>query len=275
LRILILGLDGLEYDLVVSGKLRSLLQNTFGKIEIGPEYCTMVDGEPTPYTPIVWSSFITGLPPRLHRVRDLWTYGQTLDTIKRFPLFSKIRGKRRLLWKVGLKPRTPNIKDLKAKTLFDLIQPSIAIDIIGYNPWGYMANLASSKTIDEYIKNAERLFKKKKKTILKEIEADWKLFMAYIHFTDAAGHCYSFRRLKTVYQALDNFLFKIKEILGDNTLCLVISDHGMEKKKKGNGRLHTHSTHAFYSFNFKTDWRPKKITDFFPKILEWAELACP
>lgn len=275
MKVLIIALDGLEYDLVVKERMRFLLQKTYGKIDISPEYCTLVEGELTPYTPIIWASFITGLPPHKHKIRDLWTYGKVFDSIKRFPPLRAIKGKRKFVWRLGLKPRTPNKKDLRATTIFDVIEPSTAIDVIGYNPWGYMEKLSSSKTIDEYIHGAKKLFELKKKVVFEEIKKNWNLFMAYIHFTDAAGHCYGFGRLKTVYRAMDYFVSEVKEIVGADTLCLIVSDHGMEEERTKDGRgtkLHIHSNHAFFSLNIETDWRPENMTDFFPKILEWAEL---
>jgi len=34
-------------------------------------------------------------------------------------------------------------------------------------------------------------------------------------------------------------------------------------------RFGKHSEHAFYSLNVRTEWKPKVVTDFYEKILEW------
>jgi len=67
LRLLILGLDGLDYDLVTRWELKIFMQRVFGKHYIGDLRDL--------YTPIIWSCFLTGLNVEKH--------GYDLESLKR------------------------------------------------------------------------------------------------------------------------------------------------------------------------------------------------
>lgn len=85
------------------------------------------------------------------------------------------------------------------------------------------------------------------------------------------GHVYIAKNLKSlrkVYLILDELAYEIKKKIPENTIFLIVSDHGMKSELDGTGN---HSSHAFYSVNIETDWKPKDITDFYPKIIEWLE----
>ena len=71
------------------------------------------------------------------------------------------------------------------------------------------------------------------------------------------------------YLELNQLARQIKDRLQKDTVMLIVSDHGMQASK--DGITGTHSKYAFWSLNIKTDWKPKDITDFYPKILEWVK----
>ena len=57
----IIAIDALEYDLIESLFCENLKQNEYGKIDQGLFKKYSPTGEP--FTPVVWSSFITGKIP--------------------------------------------------------------------------------------------------------------------------------------------------------------------------------------------------------------------
>ena len=100
---------------------------------------------------------------------------------------------------------------------------------------------------------------------------EWKLLMAYFRIPDLLGHIYFVKsplKLMNCYLELNKLTMQLKEKLSKDTIMLIVSDHGMEASK--DGVTGTHSKHAFWSLNIKTEWKPKDITDFYQKIIEWA-----
>lgn len=276
MRVFVLGLDGLEYDLVVKWQLRHLMQKTYGKFEIGEKYFIWKDGIGGPYSPLVWASFITGEPPSVHGISGFWTYrNRLLDFTRKLPFIAKFQGKRRYLSKLGIKPTMEKRQDLKVKTIFDAVQPSIAIDVVGYNPMETLRRKQfKAKNIDEFMHIAFNNFKRKKEILFSKLNSNWKLFMFYVSLTDHAGHCWTFNRLRKVYQAMDALVTEIKNSI-DNCIFLIVSDHGMTEhrgREEYGTRLHVHSKYAFYSLNIKTKWQPNIITDFYDTITKWTKL---
>jgi len=270
-RIFILALDGLEYDLVKQWKLRNLMQRKYGKISIPPSYYHK--DEKVPYTPIIWASFITGLPPEKHTIRSIFTYGKFWDLIRNMPFIKSIKGKRKIFWKIGLKPRVVDKRDLGKETLFEEIAPSIAIDVPAYNEPSEvnlkLAEILTKNDLKQYVNAIWEVYKDRKRRVFEKIGENWKLFMAYFKIADLLGHVYiakSLKHLQKVYLTLDELTYELKTKIPDDVIFLIVSDHGMKPEQDGTG---THSLHAFYSTNIETDWEPKDITDFYPKIIEW------
>lgn len=279
--VFILMLDGLEYNLVLKWNLENLKQKTYGKIQLRREYFIedtknpfLREESPVPYTPTVWASFLTGLPPEKHGVKDMITYSAFWNKLRMLPMVRRLKGKRRLFWRLGIKPRLINKKDLPSKTFIDAIKPSIAIDVPTYNePTEYFMRMSQSvsKGIDSFEREALRIFRERKTKTLERINDPWRLFMTYFKIADFWGHLYYVRRpsiLRELYNSLDATARDLKMLIPKNTVFLIISDHGMEDS--GDGVTGNHSDHAFWSLNLETDWKPKDITDFYAKILkEW------
>ena len=274
MRVFILALDGLEYNLVIQWKLRSIMQKTYGKLHISPNYYHK--DENVPYTPIIWASFITGIPPERHGIKSIFTYGKFLDKIRNMPVIRSIKGKRQIFWRLGLKPRVVNKKDLGKETLFERITPSVAVDVPAYNEPSEvnlrLANAIMKKGVKHYVNAVWKVYQNRKKRVFEKIHEDWKLLMAYFKISDLLGHVYiakSPEHLRRVYLELDRLVYELKTKLSDDILFLIVSDHGMQPSD--DGVTGTHSKHAFWSLNIDTNWRPKDITDFYPKIIEWTK----
>jgi len=72
-KVLILGLDALEYDLVEKWNLKNLKQEEYGKTELPIK---KEDGYlyPEPATVIIWPCFITGMPPKKMGIQTVKIY---------------------------------------------------------------------------------------------------------------------------------------------------------------------------------------------------------
>ena len=86
--------------------------------------------------------------------------------------------------------------------------------------------------------------------------------MEYFWFLDGIQHVY-FKNIKKIakyYVILDNFVGKLRKRVDNETLILIVSDHG---QKKG-----MHTSYGFYSVNKKLDLKNPKLIDFKIKIEE-------
>lgn len=262
---IIIGLDGLEYDLVEKFSFENLKQKECGKIDLS--------GFKTLATPTIWASFITGLPPEKHKVeiKRIWN-NDLLDRLSNTFLGFGIWHLRTIFELIGFR-RTHHVKKhfvkKGIKTIFDLIEDSIALDIPSYQEY-YSAEISKAlhDAIEDSNKEAEfeakswKLFEKRRKKCIQYFESSWKLFMAYFNFTDHFGHVFrgNIARMFNVYQVADELVANFKaRINNSSTLFLVVSDHGM----KTLGRYGVHSNHGFYSINKKLGLSNPKITDFY------------
>jgi len=268
-----LALDGLDYGLVKRWKLKSLLQKRHGVFEIGREYFHPTIGEP--YTPIIWASIITGRKPQEHGVKDWWVYGNFLDRLKYLPIIRHIKGKRKLLRKMGLKPRVVSRCDVRCRTIFDVVKPSVAVYVPAYNdPTIFHERLSKvvAHGIDEYIREIWNVHEERKRAVFEALEEnrEWKLFMAYFDIADLLGHvCLVKRPLKLMkaYLELNKLAGKLQSLAPDSVF-LIMTDHCMEPSD--DGVTGVHAKHAFWSLNIDIEWEPKDYTDYYHKILEWV-----
>ena len=272
MNIVILGMDGLEYNLVLKWNLKNLMQKTFGSIKIGKEYY----GHGVPYTPIVWTSFMTGQKPVETGVREWWSYGKILEKIRYKPPFIWFKNKRRFLMKLGIKPRVLKKGQWNSrKSFFEVIDNSIPIYIPGYNsPDEYHLKLMkaiSYEGSEKYARVAWEWHEKKKKKVLESL-GKYKLIMVWLDISDVLGHIWFVKhplKLMMVYKDLNIFAKKVQDNVDENTIILIVSDHGMEDS--GDGVTGNHSDHNFWSLNIETNWKPNDITDYYPMIMEWCE----
>ena len=142
MRVTIIGIDGLDCDIVEALELKNLQQRVYGKLEIPSEcYREIGMGVYSPWTPLCWMSIITGqLPPDELRQEKKKVYNnEVIEWTRRN--FGKylgfIRGKRKILMKRGVKlskykmVETPYIRNMK--TVFDLCEKVIDFNIPSYS----------------------------------------------------------------------------------------------------------------------------------------------
>ncbi|RLE44332.1 hypothetical protein DRJ19_00600 [Candidatus Woesearchaeota archaeon] len=282
MRVFLLALDGLEYNLVKKYRLKNIMQKQYGYIEIPQEYFvetkvpwSSMEAEAVPYTPTIWATILTGLKPREHKIRHLLTYGRLLERIRYLPVISWVKGKRRLLEKIGIKRRIVSKTDLKAPTIFDAVNPSVAVWFPCYNMptwlWEIMAREARTN-VSKIPRAVWKVFRLRRKKVFAQLGKKWKLFGAYFETLDWLGHLYYVTRplkLMNAYLVFDALVGELKRWMPEDTVFLIVSDHGMEPSS--DGVTGNHSRRAFWSLNIDTEWEPKDFTDFYPKIIKWVE----
>jgi len=123
--------------------------------------------------------------------------------------------------------------------------------------------------IPNVIRQAFKRFEDKKRRVAEILGSDWDLIMVWTKLLDIIGElAYGLPEMYRAYRAADAYVQKLSRELGDDCILLVVSDHGM-KRLEGTRSFGMHTDRAFWSLNFETDWRPKSVTDFYGKIVEW------
>lgn len=261
-RVLILAFDGLDYDLVVKWKLKNLMQKTYGTYSVSAEKYA---------SPVLWSAFLTGFAPNNFNTK--FVERKAPKILKKLAFAESIK-------KVGrkfFKQKPSSIKG-KYKTIFDAVENPLPFNIFTYNELEEQFKLRlkyslprtvgdkpkSKKAYKEWIDLTEKTFQ----NFLQLLEnREWNLAMTHLFFTDIIGHLFFWRKyhvaLNYAYITANHFAHLATEILNDNDILLIASDHGMEKGE--------HTNHAFWSLNISTNWKPRDITSFYLKILEWTK----
>jgi hypothetical protein len=276
LKVLILAMDGLEYNLVIKWNLKGLIQRYYGihAVVKSPRYGKA-------HTPSSWVSFITGLPPEEHGVDDWWSWGRILDWLRTHPPLVWVKGKRLLLAKLGIKlrPRIAGRDMVRAETIFDVIQPSVALNVPGWNeptePHVEYEEAARRGVRDLIAKVWE--WHERRKRQLFEALADpgrWRLLMAWFDLADLIGHACMVKcrlELRKAYVELDRLARQVAERIPSNTALLIASDHGMTVST--DGVTGDHSDHGFWSLNVEPPFYPRSILDFKSLIIDLARDA--
>lgn len=273
MKILIVGIDGLEYNVVELLNLKNLKQKTYNKLDIPEECFVETDIGRAPYTPKVWTALLTGEPPIHEETRAIIKYrNPIIEKIRWIPILRKVKGKRFLLRKIGINPKKITFR-INRETFLDKCTPSIYVNIPGVNLWEEniinMFELAGTGKLNALWlvlnKHTNKIFKEFEK---KAVKSDYKVAMMYINSLDIVSHlCWfkCFDRVIKLYKKIDRKVGQLLKKL-DYDISLIISDHGMEGSPDGVSGKHSH--HLFYSINI--DHRFKDIYEIPNKIIEWC-----
>lgn len=272
MRVLIIALDSLDYDIVVRGNFKHLKQKEYGWIKISINPLT---------TPLIWASFLTGESPRKHGVMK--------DRKWDNPFIERIRG---LFIKLGLnrmkslentgvyllkqsgfeqKPVFSTL-DKNDTVIFDYAKKYIALNVPSYNEdksrqefkKDMFYSLEDPKKREEIERNAWTAFRGEKQRALDLLREDWNLFMVHFYIPDIIQHIFWFddSKMNELYEEMDKTVKEMKSNISEGEcLVLIVSDHG---QKKG-----VHTPVGFYSSNRPLSQRPKEIFDFHKLISEY------
>lgn len=270
MRVFIIGIDALEYDLVEELNLRNIKQVEYGKV---------IEPSSELLTPILWGAFITGTLE--HGVKAFTVKNPLVKTSKNLlerlridPYITPIWLIYRALSKVGMSSRHVDKRDLQTKTIFDSAKNPVAISIPAYNEWESVHRMRlkyplarfvgkrHEKKAEECIETNWRIFRRKMNYTLEMLEKDyWDLLMVHFLILDNIGHLYWYRpgKLRDAYRFMNSAVGELLSKVKDQWV-LIVSDHGM---KKG-----LHTDYAFYSSNIPLGLKNPKLTDFHNIILE-------
>jgi len=273
MKIMILAIDALEFNLVKRWRFKGLQQNVSGWVDVS-DFKRLL-------TPVVFASFITGKPPSVHGIDNWWVFSTNtkMNSLiywarKKIPIIKSMshwdleRTLAPLHNIFGIKINTPQSDIFKRKglnTIFDYASNPIAINVPSYNE-DVKTRLRYSMSMKKGIKTFENeiwsIHKERVEKIMSNLDYEWDLFMAWIDLADLISHLYlgknNLKMYKT-YNIIENLIHNIKIKIPKNTLFMIISDHGMEVTSEG---IPIHSKRAFYSFNMDLGWRPKTIMDY-------------
>lgn len=268
MRVLIIGLDAAEHDLIAEGNYPHLKQLEYGKVEINVKQL---------YTPIIWGSFITGTAMENRGISGAYKWkNPLLNMLKNKTLRIRLSHQRidktfdsigSLFENLGFKTEQYNRADLVTSTIFDYVDKHVAISIPSYNE--DPINEALRKRIAKALKAGKRklakevedvawrAFRERREKVMSSLNRDWKLLMVHFFVLDILQHLfwYSKEYLTEMYAEMDKTVKLILDKMPyDDLLLLIVSDHG---QKRG-----VHTSYGYYSSNKKLGLNHPKITDF-------------
>jgi len=289
-KVFIIGLDCLEYKLVERWDLKDLKQKHYGRYDV----TVAVKPHGPLYTPLIWTSFLTGNPSYKYGMDKLLLEREKVAWGKLFPLF-KLRAKlpiklgiRRLLMKLGLRKAKFSLEDaMKLEKMPEHARHDTFLEEakrLGFKVWAEEIPAYNDKRIAQLRLNfAVHFFEKPVKVRLKGlkivfdfVEKMWKealhalenhdLVMFYSPLPDLAHHMFSTHRLihrlriYRVYKRLNDMVGNIN--ISSNIVKIIVSDHGYNDKE------HNHSNYGFWSINVDLPNYPRTVLDFKDLILK-------
>lgn len=284
-KIIILGIDAIEYDLVEEWDLKNLKQKEYGKIIL-----PLRPGQ-EPATAIIWPCFITGKKPEKMGYTSVNIFAKPIKPIITFigPIIKLLFNDNKkgdktqrkhgnptilvkfvmILKKIGVIHK-PTKEDIKAETLFDnkkIKSVHLHIPVLDKDDFPEyrkdIIKVISKKALFPVIEMKQKEeFKQRSKEVYEYIKKkNWQLFMQYFFVLDGVQHIFYTNpgKIAEFYIMFDEFVKKVSEMIDNETLLLIVSDHGL---KKG-----IHTNYGFYSVNKKLGLKNPKLIDF-RKIIE-------
>lgn len=273
MKILIIGLDALEYELVVKLNLKALMQKQYGKLFI-PGELHHPEAKDIPYTPLVWGTLLTGKNPKEHKAKSIWVYrNKILEKIRWIPPFKWVKSKKKFLKLLGIEPKMTVFR-IKTITIFDQCNPSIAVNVPGINWWddwvGRISSLQRAGEFEEAINLAFRYASEVFTSFEQKVRhiSNYRLAMVYTNLLDTLGHLCWYKCKEKLIRGYKLVNLKVPRIIkyAKPDIIVVISDHGM--KGSSDGVTGTHSNYMFWSINI--DYKFKNIYEIPQKVIQWC-----
>jgi hypothetical protein len=280
-KIIVLGIDGLEYNLIEEWRLKNIMQKAYCKLDLS-DYNIIV-------TPPIWGSMLTGKIDE--DVMKIWVRESEIlgdeKNIKQ-KWWAKVGNilpysLNRWIWYniserflVGGDPfeLTANyVLDKKIPSIFQFFENSWTNGIPGYgkNVCGPLQRKLTKNAISgdklTYKIFIMKNYKKDKSDLFSALEKkEFDFIFWYTTLLDNFGHMEMGNPLKHM---MKHYL-EINELVGDikerclNSIIYIISDHGMERMEPKKSSWGMHSDHGFFSSN--TGERIEKPLQFYDLI---------
>ena len=261
-KIIILGIDGLEYNLVKEWGLKNLMQKTYCKMDLS-EYKVVV-------TPPIWGSMLTGKIDE--EVMKIWVkqaqvtgHGVNVEQ-KWWAKLGKYLPFSLAYWIefnilshfIGQDPFQTTVNYVKEKKLPNIFQffkkpwtngiPSYGRKIITKESKRLLKDAVQGRQgpyrqfiMDDYKEDKKQLF-----SILDKKDHD--LIFWYTTLIDNFGHMDSGKPIKLMkhYLEMNEVAGKVKKSC-PGAIIYILSDHGMERMEPKKNAWGMHSNHAFFS----------------------------
>jgi len=260
---LILGLDGMDFDIAVDLNLQNVLQVQFGRIEVP---ISEVLGRPS--SPEVWASFLCG--ERVKKVfagrKRIWLLKYLVKLKKMFPFISLGLGKKTSGQIVGF-------PELDRETWVDL--PNVKEVNSPYYSYAnevfeYAKQFGEDKNLENFRKGISEIYEKDSKKIISAVKSEianpeCDILFAYHHFPDMFNHLWyqDKDKLFSLYREIDDFVDTILKTLTKDIHVIIISDHGFDFKVNDHSDLGFISSNKFMNF-------PKDIMGLGKLMYEYA-----
>lgn len=280
-RVVILGIDALEYNLVEEWDLKNLKQLEYGKTIV-----PMIKGWREPATVIVWPCFITGKEPgemgfttpilfvqpfkwlfeNIHRpIREYMFSNHYVDEVSEKKTEQEILNVFKVVTKKAGLTRAPSKKDVKVPTIFDNKNfKSVHLHIPVYDDeldtlerWVIFDVMDKKMKVSDFTAKYDKEFQDRCNELMRYIEKkNWDIIMMYWYCLDPVQHALFKKKLTVMnhYLKFNEFIGKLKKKLSDDDMILIVSDHGQEKG--------IHTPYGFYSCNKKLGLKNPKIIEF-------------
>jgi len=289
MRLLILGLDGLDYDLVEKWRLDFYKQRSYGKHYVGLLKKL--------YTPIIWGCFLTGLNVEEHgysfhevvkkRGKDAFK-NQILSKLYSIRTRIPIRNLRMRKILIKLKLLNPYQGCIMSEKLLnktflrflkELKYKVATVEVPSYDEkmneyYRSTCKLLLSASLDEKKAYVDNILEETSRRVIKTmnyVNMEYDLVFMYSPLPDIAFHLAVKPTLrikvwlKSVHECLQRILRPlIKKAKNRNYTILIVSDHGFDLNK------YYHSEHGFWSLSIKPPcwWNIETILDFKENIIK-------
>lgn len=282
-RIIILGIDGLEYNLVTEWNLKHLQQRAYTKTDLS-DFKVIV-------TPPIWASMLTGrkIPeieePFIRRQKFIANQGNIAKV--KTPWYVKLGAKvlplsirKKLGDTITSNPFEKTydylLRTKKYRTMFDYFEKTWTNGVPSYgrnvsNPEVKAAMAEAVRgNLKPLLEYAFKTYERDRKALFEALEGDYELIFWYTPFLDEISHFLIRKKLKlmNVYLDLNKLARNVSEKLDEDDVLYIISDHGMEPIP-GDPRGGDHSDHGFFSSN--TGELIKKPQELFELVVKRAE----
>jgi hypothetical protein len=255
--VFILGLDGLEYFFVEEFDCKNLKQLNYSQIDV-----PVNSKKGVPLTPQVWASFLLGEWMDDFEFSNYSRFKESavkiLKFLRRFIPISLGLGH-----KINVTKGVTDFPELKGETFLDRTD-SATINAPFYDFENIIWELSMQFGNDELSLRQlielcyEHYFDMKDKILSEVSELNNEIVFAYMLFPDYIQHLEHLHpeRIKKHYLDLDRFVGELKKRIDGG--LMIVSDHGFDFKTQN------HSFKGFYSTDTELDFKPEKITDFYP-----------
>ena len=260
---LILGLDGMDFDIAVDLDLKNVLQIQFGRIVVP---ISEILGRPS--SPEVWASFLCG-----ERVKKVFSGKKRLSLLKYlvklkklFPFISLGLGKK-------VSGQIVGFPELDKETWVDL--PNVKEVNSPYYSYTnevfeYAEQFGEDKDLDNFRKNVSDLYERDIKKITSAVKSEIEhpecdILFAYLHFPDMFSHAWfqDKDKLFSLHREIDDFVGTILKMLKKDIHVIILSDHGFDFKTNDHSDLGFISSNKFINF-------PKDIIGLGKLMYEYA-----